>query len=201
MSLQRRLQMFAIDRFQQRQVVIHPRRAAFFVRILHGMGRQGDDRYVLIRRLGGTNLASCRPCPYRSTNRPCRWAATALIKLLSSCWVLPRSNTVKRTPSNLARPSCVPSHRWPSAVCATSSTVFCGGPCTISQLLSMHRVRSLAGSKAKALPPTPPSAMSATQRAAREISNAAQAFDSIHGQAARFSCQDTPNLSFTQPNL
>src|SRR5262245_25396009 len=37
-------------------------------------------------------------------------------------------NTVNRTPSNRARPSNVPTQRYPSRVCTMARTEFCGRP-------------------------------------------------------------------------
>ncbi len=58
------------------------------------------------------------------------------------------SNSTKPVPSNRTSPTSVPSHRYPSAVCASACTVFCGRPFSITQLCRFRLASGVAGSSA-----------------------------------------------------
>src|SRR5690349_5460729 len=64
--------------------------------------------------------------------------------------VLLRSNIVKLTPSKRANPSSVPSHKYPSAVCTTAVTVFCGKPSSDVHEWTMYWLMVFCGSSANA---------------------------------------------------
>jgi hypothetical protein len=60
------------------------------------------------------------------------------------------SNAVNRIPSNRARPSSVPTHMYPSSVCAMAYTLFCGRPFRLVQLFRTYCESCFPGSSDQA---------------------------------------------------
>ena len=90
--------------------------------------------------------ASPSPVPIHSD--PSLPASRQRISPLGSIGFECSSKVAKFTPSNRTSPTSVPSHRNPSAVCASAWMVFCGSPFSITQPCRFRLASGVVGSSA-----------------------------------------------------
>src|SRR6185369_9148607 len=109
------------------------------------------------------------------------------MSLLFSAGVFCLSKMSNFTPSNRARPSCVPIQMYPSPVWAMACTVFCGRPFSESQTCRPNSRRPRFGSRA--MTATPLISMSDAQKTKRAMTCA-------YLNIRRESCNDTSRRGF-----